>query len=198
MSIIIIYFVFIHCMCHLIMQQFIKAPEKGLGVWLSLCTMYVYYLLACYFERPYRKQQSIGYVYSIFNVKALSAHSNDLALYWISCTLVLLCIITWSLLSIVDIDPGSIDTRLDDFDAAMYTSMQHLNCPHPQSICRTTLVRKPFRSKYCSHIGCVVAKMDHYCIWLNTTIGAKNHRVFFYFVFYHAVGASVATALITR
>ena len=61
------------------------------------------------------------------------------------------------------------------------------------SFCRTTLVKKPIRyfiliyafnlliyidirSKYCTGSGFVVARMDHYCVWLNNCVGYGNHR----------------------
>ena len=74
--------------------------------------------------------------------------------------------------------------------------------------CRTTLVKKPIRwvslllivalqyrvfisllivhrSKFCVRTGCVVARMDHHCAWLNTTIGYGNHRTFVLFLEAH-------------
>lgn len=44
--------------------------------------------------------------------------------------------------------------------------------------CKTTLVYKPLRSKYCVQMGFVVARFDHYCFWLHTTVGYENHRQF--------------------
>ena len=41
------------------------------------------------------------------------------------------------------------------------------------------------RSKYCTRTGCVVARFDHQCLWLNTTIGHNNHRTFIVFLVSH-------------
>lgn len=51
--------------------------------------------------------------------------------------------------------------------------------------CQTTMTMKPLRSKYCQKTGAVVARMDHYCVWLKLTIGFKNHRMFILFLFSH-------------
>jgi palmitoyltransferase len=57
-----------------------------------------------------------------------------------------------------------------------------LGQPPIRYCCPTTLVVKPIRSKYCANSGFVVARMDHYCVWLNNTIGYKNHRTFIIFL----------------
>lgn len=48
--------------------------------------------------------------------------------------------------------------------------------PPSDVYCRTSLVHKPLRSKFCQHSGFVVARMDHYCVWLNNAVGYGNHR----------------------
>ncbi|ODQ64413.1 hypothetical protein NADFUDRAFT_61242 [Nadsonia fulvescens var. elongata DSM 6958] len=45
-----------------------------------------------------------------------------------------------------------------------------------------TFVRKPLRSKFCLVKQRVVARYDHYCPWVNNTIGLRNHRLFIIFV----------------
>ncbi len=47
-------------------------------------------------------------------------------------------------------------------------------------------------------MGFVVARMDHYCIWLNMTVGHKNHRTFVLFLLAHLLMAVFSTALIVR
>jgi hypothetical protein len=70
--------------------------------------------------------------------------------------------------------------------------------PSKRFFCRTTMVKKPLRSKFCVHTGAVVARMDHYCIWLNTTIGENNHRSFIILILLHLIAAVCGVAVITR
>jgi hypothetical protein len=59
--------------------------------------------------------------------------------------------------------------------------------PQAHWYCPTTLVKKPIRSKFCTLTGCVVARMDHQCVWLNMTIGYANHRTFLLFLISHTL-----------
>ena len=54
------------------------------------------------------------------------------------------------------------------------------------------------RSKYCTHLGFVVARFDHYCIWLNNSIGFGNHRTFMLFLLAHLLTALLTVALLVR
>eukprot|EP01060_Flectonema_neradi_P025926 TRINITY_DN3478_c0_g4_i1.p1 TRINITY_DN3478_c0_g4~~TRINITY_DN3478_c0_g4_i1.p1 ORF type:complete len:737 (+),score=152.18 TRINITY_DN3478_c0_g4_i1:40-2250(+) len=47
--------------------------------------------------------------------------------------------------------------------------------------CPTTMVRKPNRAKFCSTSKKLVSRFDHYCVWTSNTIGAGNHRPFYFF-----------------
>jgi len=59
--------------------------------------------------------------------------------------------------------------------------------PDARKWCKTTLVRKPNRAKFDAPTGLLVARHDHYCIWLDTAVGHGNHRVFMVFVFFQVL-----------
>jgi hypothetical protein len=55
-----------------------------------------------------------------------------------------------------------------------------------------------FRSKFCKHTGCVIARMDHHCAWLNMTIGHKNHRTFVVFLQLHLYLCLASVVMLVR
>jgi hypothetical protein len=97
-----------------------------------------------------------------------------------------------------DWNPGIIDHRIQDFEEILAHSFISAGEPAHGLYCRTSMVKKPIRSKYCVNTGAVVARMDHYCTWLNTTIGYKNHRSFMAFLFIHFALAVSSCVLIIR
>ena len=54
------------------------------------------------------------------------------------------------------------------------------------------------RSKYCAQTGFVIARMDHYCVWLNNSVGFGNHRTFMIFIFVQLAATGATAALIAR
>jgi len=50
--------------------------------------------------------------------------------------------------------------------------------------CHINKCIKPDRSHYCSVVKKVVLKMDHFCPWVNNTIGWSNYKFFILFLFY--------------
>jgi hypothetical protein len=55
-----------------------------------------------------------------------------------------------------------------------------------------------YRSKFCKHTGCVIARMDHHCAWLNMTIGHKNHRTFVVFLQLHLYLCLASVVMLVR
>lgn len=56
------------------------------------------------------------------------------------------------------------------------------------SICRKCIQPKPPRTHHCSVCNRCVLKMDHHCPWLNNCVGHFNHRYFFLYTTYLALG----------
>lgn len=50
--------------------------------------------------------------------------------------------------------------------------------PDINRLCTTTWVLKDLRTKYCTQTEGCVEEFDHYCVWLNNSIGKGNHRQF--------------------
>lgn len=50
--------------------------------------------------------------------------------------------------------------------------------------CKTCKAVKPPRAHHCSVLGRCVFEMDHYCPWMNNTVGLFNYRYFFFFLVY--------------
>jgi len=46
------------------------------------------------------------------------------------------------------------------------------------SLCTSSLIKRPLRSKFCGTSNRLVAKFDHYCPWVNNAVGAGNHKNF--------------------
>eukprot|EP01127_Copromyxa_protea_P016519 TRINITY_DN4921_c0_g1_i2.p1 TRINITY_DN4921_c0_g1~~TRINITY_DN4921_c0_g1_i2.p1 ORF type:complete len:551 (+),score=75.53 TRINITY_DN4921_c0_g1_i2:37-1689(+) len=55
------------------------------------------------------------------------------------------------------------------------------------NFCASCLIMKPIRSKHSPALGRCIARMDHYCLWINNVVGVNNHRVFVLWLFLTAV-----------
>eukprot|EP00055_Hartaetosiga_balthica_P010712 m.46608 g.46608 ORF g.46608 m.46608 type:complete len:628 (+) comp7279_c0_seq3:65-1948(+) len=52
------------------------------------------------------------------------------------------------------------------------------NCLNLTHFCPSCLIRKPLRSKHCAVLDRCIAKFDHFCPFVDNTIGANNHKYF--------------------
>lgn len=57
------------------------------------------------------------------------------------------------------------------------------------TVCRKCVQPKPARTHHCSVCNRCVLKMDHHCPWLNNCVGHYNHRYFFLYTAYLALGS---------
>lgn len=91
----------------------------------------------------------------------------------LACTLASFCLAS-------RVEPGYI---VDESSA-----LRHDNYPYdqvlfaPGRLCRTTGTRKIARSKFCSLRQRCVARFDHFCPWVNASIGEENYRFFLLFL----------------
>nr|AAH55620.1 Zinc finger, DHHC domain containing 16 [Danio rerio] len=56
------------------------------------------------------------------------------------------------------------------------------------SVCKKCIIPKPARSHHCGICKTCILKMDHHCPWLNNCVGHFNHRYFFSFCLFLALG----------
>lgn len=79
-------------------------------------------------------------------------------------------------------DPGKIPARpkgnsgVEELMRALDSDADKV--PDISRLCTTTWVLKDLRTKYCSQTGACVEEFDHWCVWLNCSIGKNNHRQF--------------------
>lgn len=64
--------------------------------------------------------------------------------------------------------------------------------------CRKCLGWKPPRAHHCSMGRRCVLKMDHYCVWVGTTVGLLNYKQFCLFLGYAWVGCTLSAGLLVR
>jgi len=81
-------------------------------------------------------------------------------------------------------DPGKVPPRAKG-SSGVEELMHSIDsdCPDDQlpdvsRLCTTSWVLKDLRTKFCAQTGACIEEFDHYCIWLNTAIGKRNHRQF--------------------
>ncbi|CAF2764211.1 unnamed protein product [Rotaria sp. Silwood2] len=67
---------------------------------------------------------------------------------------------------------------------------QNLATQYPK--CKKCSMNKPPRTHHCSWCNACILKFDHHCPWLNSCVGFYNHRYFFQFCSFMAIGCIYA------
>jgi palmitoyltransferase len=96
---------------------------------------------------------------------------------------VLFCVYLWWLACTVSpglVTPENHHVYLDNYAPEKYLYPAGRVCP-------TALFVKPARSKYCRLMCAHVARFDHFCPWLNQSVGMENYRFFLAFLFAHCL-----------
>ncbi|XP_038127647.1 putative palmitoyltransferase ZDHHC13 isoform X1 [Cyprinodon tularosa] len=81
-------------------------------------------------------------------------------------------------------DPGFIKTTEEQkkMVGKNVVAMAEAGCLDPRVFCTSCMVKKPLRAAHCFSCDACVAKQDHHSEWINTCIGARNHRYFVLFL----------------
>ena len=77
--------------------------------------------------------------------------------------------------------PGCITAH----NIALYDTYEYDGIMFGDKICPTIGIRKLARSKYDRMTKSHVPRFDHYCAWVNNTIGEENYRLFYIFLIVH-------------
>jgi hypothetical protein len=199
--------------CASFLSNVLTAREKFLGVYLGMVvTCFLFWLFSLRVGVLYGFSTSAAYVSSasavsfnapdldgaFLNLGGLSGSTDDVGLFWATLLSLLLSTALWFKLVWFDTDPGAVRTRHIDFDVIMDECLRSAGVPPAHKYCRTTLVRKPLRSKYCTQTGMVIARMDHFCIWLNNSVGFRNHRSFIVFLVWQLVATALYASMLIR
>lgn len=85
-------------------------------------------------------------------------------------------VLLYKLIRLSRSDPGIVKVNKAQDDKVFLQELDQGISPPP--ICSKCLIRKPLRSKHCNNIGKCVISYDHYCVWVNNTIGINNRLDF--------------------
>ena len=109
------------------LKALLRAPEKGLGLWLGTMTIYLVYLFCAVFDfYQGRKVDKINNTYTKgvggfhtvnpLDLGAMSFVGQDSELFLVVCGLFLACVLLWLRLVWLCRDPGIVDTRDQNFE----------------------------------------------------------------------------------
>ena len=90
--------------------------------------------------------------------------------------------------------PDEIAALLREDDRKLLDAHRN-NYRYHSRFCRDCLVYKPPRAHHCSVCNACTLKWDHHCPWTGNCIGFNNHRFFFLFLLWAAIGCAVSACL---
>lgn len=90
---------------------------------------------------------------------------------------------TWSLHIVCTTSPGIITPEnISKYDNYHYDDVLYTN-----QLCPTKKIRKVARSKYCRMMNEHIPRFDHYCWWIDQSVGEENYRYFLFFLLFHPI-----------
>ena len=93
--------------------------------------------------------------------------------------------------------PGLIETgkaSREKYEAALQAAADGslVDAGSMPALCHTCRIVKPLRSKHCSTAKRCVPMFDHYCPYINNTIGGANYLYFCRFIFFGLISAALS------
>lgn len=92
-------------------------------------------------------------------------------------------------------DPGGIP---EGFDPNHQALAERKRTSGELRFCKKEKKFKPDRAHYCSNEKRNVLRMDHYCPWMSTCIGYRNHKYFILFLLYSSISTNVVTVALIK
>mmetsp|Transcript_601 Transcript_601/g.1401 ORF Transcript_601/g.1401 Transcript_601/m.1401 type:complete len:743 (+) Transcript_601:69-2297(+) len=85
-------------------------------------------------------------------------------------------------LQLIVSEPGIVEPKEDEVLELMKAIREG---KPPSQFCHTCMMRRPARSKHCAVLNRCVYRFDHYCPWLQNSVGSDNHHFFYVFLVAH-------------
>ena len=129
-----------------------QANERYVGFYLGTFWAVIFYILYCLgiwigksssSDQQELSAASAGSV--LFSIAGTSSAIHDTILFFVSIFLLIVCQLLWLRLVWFEEDPGSVDTRYDDFEAILQLAVKNGGSLTTLRYCRSLLVRKPIR-----------------------------------------------------
>ncbi|GMH47500.1 hypothetical protein TrVE_jg4874 [Triparma verrucosa] len=177
-----------------LIPKLLNAHEAAIGFWLGCALVF---LAVCICSLTLAVDTSAGNFTSDSGndankylrtfVLLAEAARNTPTLFYCTTASIIVMIVSWWLLVFVYIDPGCVYANRNTTYRELLAEVAQGSEPDSRKWCSTTLVKKPMRAKFDAPTGLLIARHDHYCIWLDTAVGFGNHRVFMVFVFFQVL-----------